>query len=71
MSDWQRLLGNKLHELRRDRRYTLKQAGERAHIKDTDLSKIERGERPLVTVSALRRLAQVYGVEMKDLVEQL
>jgi transcriptional regulator with XRE-family HTH domain len=60
--DWKKPLGDHLYQLRHAKRLTLKQVGEQVGVKYTDLSKLERGLRPGITLDAFCRLAEFYEV---------
>jgi len=54
--------GEDLKKLREDRKLTLREVEEQAHISNAYLSQVERGERGVPTMKVLAKLAQVYGV---------
>lgn len=65
--DWKKPVGDKLHQLRRDRRETLREVAAQVHVNYTDLSKLERGQRPGITFDAMVKLASYYGVRLDEL----
>ena len=56
--DWKKTVGDKLHQLRRDRRETLREVADKVHVNYTDISKLERGKRPQITFDAVVKLAE-------------
>lgn len=59
--------GEFLRKLREDRGWTLRQVEEKAKVSNAYLSQVERGERNIPNFNVLKRLAEVYGVEVSDL----
>lgn len=68
--DWKKPLGDKLHQLRRDRRLTLRELAAQVHVNYTDISKLERGERPQITFEAVLKLADFYRVSIDALLDR-
>lgn len=64
---WQKPVGVTLHNLRREKRLTLREVATYVHVHYSDLSKLERGERPQITFGAIVKLANFYGVGLNDL----
>ena len=62
--DWQTQLGNTLHALRYGRRVNQEDVAQAVHMHVTDLSKLERGQRPRIPFATILRLAQYYGVSL-------
>jgi len=61
-------IGERLRAIRNLRRYTLKEAAERAGLSESFLSQVERG-RSSASIESLRRVADALGVSMADLFE--
>src|SRR5262245_20155675 len=61
-------VGERLRELRRFRRCTLREIAERADLSESFLSQVERG-RASASIASLRRIADALGVSMADLFE--
>src|SRR5436190_7616913 len=61
-------VGERLRELRRSRRCTLKTVAERSGLSESFLSQVERG-RSSASIGSLRRIAQALGVSIADLFE--
>jgi transcriptional regulator with XRE-family HTH domain len=57
-----RIFGEYIKDLRVDRKLTLREVEEKAHISNAYLSQVERGERGTPTMKILVKLAEVYGV---------
>lgn len=64
---WEKTLGNRLHILRRNRSLRLQDVSDQVHVNITDLSRIERGQRPNVRFSVILKLARYYGVGLDEL----
>ena len=62
-------LGRRLAELRKSQRLTLREAALRAGVSNAYLSQIESGARPTPHPNILRRLAPVYEVPVRELLE--
>jgi len=60
-------VGAQLHMARRGQRLTLHEVAALAHVNMTDISKIERGLRPLVPVAVVAKLAAVCQVGLHAL----
>jgi transcriptional regulator with XRE-family HTH domain len=65
---WCRPLGLHLHMLRRQRRETLAIVSKACGMRPVDLSRLERGLKPLIPFGAVWRLAQYYGVGLDTIV---
>ena len=63
--------GKYLKELRKERGLTLREVESKSKISNAYLSQIERGKRGIPTVKVLSKLANVYGVHMADLLEEV
>jgi transcriptional regulator with XRE-family HTH domain len=63
-------LGRALAALRRRAGLTQSQAGERASIRNTHISAVERGERGL-SYRTMLALLRAYGVGLRQLVEEI
>src|SRR5204862_6450082 len=61
-------VGERLRELRRSRRCTLKTVAERSGLSESFLSQVERG-RSSASIASLRRIAEALGVSIADLFE--
>ncbi len=61
---------NTLRELRVSRKWSLREAASHAGIDFSTLSRIENGQRRAVSPTILNKIAEVYGVEMDDLLLQ-
>src|ERR671922_2028860 len=61
-------VGERLRELRRFRRATLRTIAERSGLSESFLSQVERG-RSSASIASLRRIADALGVSMADLFE--
>jgi transcriptional regulator with XRE-family HTH domain len=61
-------VGERLRELRRRRRATLKTVADRSGLSESFLSQVERG-RSNASVASLRRIADALGVSVADLFE--
>src|SRR5438093_11948494 len=61
-------VGERLQELRRFRRCTLREIAERSGLSESFLSQVERG-RASASIASLRRIADALGVTMADLFE--
>jgi transcriptional regulator with XRE-family HTH domain len=61
-------VGERLRELRRFRRCTLRTVAERSGLSESFLSQVERG-RSSASIGSLRRIAEALGVSMADLFE--
>src|SRR3954463_7095052 len=61
-------VGERLRELRRFRRCTLRTVATRSGLSESLLSQVERG-RSSASVSSLRRIADALGISMADLFE--
>jgi transcriptional regulator with XRE-family HTH domain len=61
-------VGERLRELRRFRRCTLRTVATRSGLSESFLSQVERG-RSSASISSLRRIADALGVSMADLFE--
>src|SRR5437899_6978257 len=61
-------VGERLRELRRCRRCTLRAIAERSGLSESFLSQVERG-RASASIASLRRIADALGVSMADLFE--
>src|SRR5437016_14487100 len=61
-------VGERLRELRRFRRCTLRTISTRSGLSESFLSQVERG-RSSASIESLRRVAEALGVSMADLVE--
>jgi transcriptional regulator with XRE-family HTH domain len=59
-------VGERLRELRRFRRATLKTIADRSGLSESFLSQVERG-RSSASIASLRRIAEALGVSMADL----
>lgn len=62
-----RIFGEYIKDLRVDRKLTLREVEEKAHISNAYLSQVERGERGTPTMKILVKLAEVYGVPVSIL----
>ena len=62
-------VGERLRELRRFRRATLKTIADRSGLSESFLSQVERG-RSSASIASLRRIAEALGVSMADLFER-
>ncbi len=62
-------IGPYLKQLRIERRMTLREAAERAHLSNAYLSQIETGARGAPSAKHLRHLAIVYAVPVRELFE--
>ena len=62
-----RIFGEYIKDLRVDRKLTLREVEEKAHISNAYLSQVERGERGTPTMKILVKLAEVYGVPVSVL----
>lgn len=58
-------VGARLRRLRRARRLTLKELGDRAGLSESFLSQLERG-RTGATIASIQRIAEALGVEVSD-----
>ena len=61
-------VGERLRDIRRSRRATLKQIADRAGVSESFLSQVERG-RASASIASLRRIAGALGVSVADLFE--
>src|ERR687884_1150871 len=61
-------VGERLRDIRRHRRATLKQIADRAGVSESFLSQVERG-RASASIASLRRIAGALGVSVADLFE--
>jgi transcriptional regulator with XRE-family HTH domain len=61
-------VGERLREIRRQRRATLKTVAERSGLSESFLSQVERG-RSNASIASLRRIADALGVSVADLFE--
>ena len=61
-------VGERLRELRRIRRATLRQIADRSGLSESFLSQVERG-RSSASIASLRKIAEALGVSMADLFE--
>jgi transcriptional regulator with XRE-family HTH domain len=61
-------VGERLRELRRFRRATLKTIADRSGLSESFLSQVERG-RSSASIASLRKIAEALGVSMADLFE--
>src|SRR5213596_2952225 len=61
-------VGERLRDIRRLRRATLKTIADRAGVSESFLSQVERG-RASASIASLRRIANALGVSMADLFE--
>src|SRR4051812_49476044 len=61
-------VGERLRELRRFRRCTLRTVATRSGLSESFLSQVERG-RSSASISSLRRIADALGISMADLFE--
>jgi len=61
-------VGERLRELRRIRRATLRQIADRSGLSERFLSQVERG-RSSASIASLRKIAEALGVSMADLFE--
>src|SRR5918912_1122041 len=61
-------VGERLRELRRFRRATLKTIADRSGLSESFLSQVERG-RSSASIASLRRIAEALGVSIADLFE--
>jgi transcriptional regulator with XRE-family HTH domain len=61
-------VGERLRELRRFRRCTLKTVADRSGLSESFLSQVERG-RSSASIASLRKIAEALGVSMADLFE--
>ena len=61
-------VGERLRELRRFRRATLKKIADRSGLSESFLSQVERG-RSSASIASLRKIAEALGVSMADLFE--
>src|ERR671930_2244064 len=61
-------VGERLRELRRFRRCTLRTIAERSGLSESFLSQVERG-RSSASIASLRRIAEALGVSIADLFE--
>src|SRR2546421_2979480 len=61
-------VGERLRELRRFRRCTLRTVAERSGLSESFLSQVERG-RSSASIGSLRRIAEALGISMADLFE--
>ena len=61
-------VGERLRDIRRLRRATLKTIADRAGVSESFLSQVERG-RSSASIASLRRIAEALGVSMADLFE--
>jgi len=61
-------VGERLRELRRRRRATLRTVAERSGLSESFLSQVERG-RSNASIASLRRIAEALGVSVADLFE--
>src|SRR5919198_4421465 len=61
-------VGERLRELRRFRRCTLKTIADRSRLSESFLSQVERGQ-SAASIASLRRIAGALGVSMADLFE--
>src|SRR5205807_3145877 len=61
-------VGERLQDLRRFRRCTLREIAERSGLSESFLSQVERG-RSSASIASLRRIADALGVSMADLFE--
>ena len=61
-------VGERLRELRRFRRCTLKTVADRSGLSESFLSQVERG-RSSASIASLRKIAEALGVPMADLFE--
>ena len=61
-------VGERLRELRRFRRATLRTIADRSGLSESFLSQVERG-RSSASIASLRRIAEALGVSMADLFE--
>src|ERR1700755_2174233 len=62
-------VGERLRDIRRLRRATLKTIADRAGVSESFLSQVERG-RASASIASLRRIADALGVAVADLFEQ-
>lgn len=62
-----KIFGEYIKNLRVDRKLTLREVEEKAHISNAYLSQVERGERGTPTMKILVKLAEVYGVPVSIL----
>jgi transcriptional regulator with XRE-family HTH domain len=61
-------VGERLRDIRRHRRATLKTIADRAEVSESFLSQVERG-RASASIASLRRIAGALGVSVSDLFE--
>ena len=61
-------VGERLREIRRQRRATLRTVAERSGLSESFLSQVERG-RSNASIGSLRRIAEALGVSVADLFE--
>src|SRR5437764_7540748 len=61
-------VGERLRELRRFRRCTLRTVADRSGLSESFLSQVERG-RSSASIASLRKIAEALGVSMADLFE--
>src|SRR5205823_15105461 len=61
-------VGERLRDIRRSRRATLKTIADRAGVSESFLSQVERG-RASASIASLRRIANALGVSVADLFE--
>jgi SOS-response transcriptional repressor LexA len=59
--------GHRVRELREAAGLSQRDLGKRAHVTQTAISKIESGIEPMARLSTLARLAEVFGVELVEL----
>lgn len=59
-----------LRNLRKERKLSLREVERKAKISNAYLSQIERGQRGIPTLGFLKRLASVYGIDVKILVNK-
>jgi transcriptional regulator with XRE-family HTH domain len=62
-----KVFGEYIKDIRIDRKMTLREVEEKAHISNAYLSQVERGERGTPTMKILVKLAEVYGVPVSVL----
>src|SRR3954447_1346 len=62
-------VGERLRELRRFRRATLRTIADRSGLSESFLSQVERG-RSSASIASLRRIADALGVSIADLFDQ-
>lgn len=57
-------IGEKLKELRKSKRLTLKQVSSKIHIRASDISKYENGEKKSLSILTLNKFCNLYNIKL-------